>query len=647
MSRSLKFLAAAVVIAVLGVVAVQQSAATPKHAHEHNHAQHGAGIMSPNGHACLDMGDAAADGPCMMRIHELPNMYAANYDRTANMGYAIGAAAFPPVCTGTGTDGYRFNVYYAYDPTTGNKLSEVEDNIRDAVAEADRQLYLKSVQPGATTTRRFRFGTEAAAGGCRVKITAFPIGHDYFLNWNNGTIFLDALRDNGLIQQDVTAGEANMVFLDDRHTGGHGCGLAGTYQDTSVTNNRNADAEQRYLLLAANCWSPNAALHEMIHTLGAVQLNSTNNTGAMHCNDGADVMCYNDGGVNGEQRAVCAPTAYRTYVVDCNSDDYFSVNPPAGSYLATNWNTANSPFLISTPRVTAKAPTIRLSTAPRVASALPYVATPVTVSVTAASLVGYLGDGSAYGYNDCFFRATTPVNPTAAATIAGVVGCRTPGVNGVKVAVADRLGRDAGIHIPFSATAPTVPVSAQVTTSTLRNTDGTITVTAVVKGRLPGATTFSTPLVGINLWAMDVTGNRPLLASGDTQSDRYTDHTGTARWILNASYGGHTAAIYNSGTAPWTIAEAQVTLPTAFTPQTLTFSAPVTVTLRSGAFPVAASATSGLPVTLLSLTPMYCTVTGTTVTPRRTGSCMLQASQRGNTVYGAATSQTRSIRILP
>jgi hypothetical protein len=87
-------------------------------------------------------------------------------------------------------------------------------------------------------------------------------------------------------------------------------------------------------------------LHEITHTLGAVQLTAPHSTGQGHCWDDNDVMCYNDGGpyyaAGGTLRGICA-TSFE--LIDCNGDDYFAYAPAAGSYLTNHWNAARSTFL--------------------------------------------------------------------------------------------------------------------------------------------------------------------------------------------------------------------------------------------------------------------------------------------------------------
>jgi hypothetical protein len=55
-------------------------------------------------------------------------------------------------------------------------------------------------------------------------------------------------------------------------------------------------------------------------------------------------MCYADGT---PKSLVFACSSVYERLLDCGHDDYFSTNPPAGSYLATHWNTARNAFLVS------------------------------------------------------------------------------------------------------------------------------------------------------------------------------------------------------------------------------------------------------------------------------------------------------------
>ena len=84
-------------------------------------------------------------------------------------------------------------------------------------------------------------------------------------------------------------------------------------------------------------------IHELFHTLGAVQLDSPHaNTG--HCDDAPSVMC--PGRDPGTAAASTTRAAPRSLVetLDCGMDDYWNPDPKAGSYLSYHLNIAKSQF---------------------------------------------------------------------------------------------------------------------------------------------------------------------------------------------------------------------------------------------------------------------------------------------------------------
>jgi hypothetical protein len=86
------------------------------------------------------------------------------------------------------------------------------------------------------------------------------------------------------------------------------------------------------------------ALHEISHTLGAVQRSAPHHSTNWHCLDEWDILCYDDDGSGGLSTYVACSTP-ASQIWDCNRDDYFSPSPAPGSYLATHWNLYNSPFM--------------------------------------------------------------------------------------------------------------------------------------------------------------------------------------------------------------------------------------------------------------------------------------------------------------
>lgn len=79
--------------------------------------------------------------------------------------------------------------------------------------------------------------------------------------------------------------------------------------------------------------------------------------------------------------------------------------------------------------------------------------------------------------------------------------------------------------------------------------------------------------------------------------------------------------------------------------QTITFENPGTKTPTTPAFASGATASSGLTVTLTSLTPGICTVSGLNIVPVAAGSCTIVATQTGNSSYSEAQAVTQTFPI--
>ena len=123
------------------------------------------------------------------------------------------------------------------------------------------------------------------------------------------------------------------------------CGIAAVSVDDSKIGNRNDGHHPGYARIDRTCWGYQGSVvaHEVTHTLGGVQPTAPNATPYGHCTDEYDLMCYVDGPDVGTS-VVCADHRAEL-LLDCNNDDYFHPDPPAGSWLYSHWNVADSSFV--------------------------------------------------------------------------------------------------------------------------------------------------------------------------------------------------------------------------------------------------------------------------------------------------------------
>ncbi|GAA0601525.1 glycosyl hydrolase [Kribbella sandramycini] len=236
-------------------------------------------------------------------------------------------AANAIVCDGNGTSGKRVQVLYARESQQASRLQHYLPSFRAWAHEIDAAFNDSAFQTGGS--RHVRYVTDAVSGGCQVNVREVVVPTGQLDNWDK---MVTALQSQGY--RDNT--RKYLVFADVQKV----CGVATLYGDDrpGLDNANNTNTGYARVDASKGCWGFNAAAHELGHTLGAVQSSAPNYNG--HCTDEWDLMCYGS-----DTRVVCADKD-NDRLLDCNKDDYFNTNPPAGSYLATHWNLANSDWLI-------------------------------------------------------------------------------------------------------------------------------------------------------------------------------------------------------------------------------------------------------------------------------------------------------------
>lgn len=244
-------------------------------------------------------------------------------------GQGFSAAAGSVACVGDGSDGNRVQAIYARASDVPDRFASVAGLIRQYAADADYQINLSAGQSGEG--RRVRFVTES----CVLSIASVTLsagGDDSF----------SATRSE-IAAKGFNRSDRKYLMWVDASVGI--CGLGELYGDDRDTDDNLNNSGPSYARVDAPCWAY-AEAHELLHTLGAVQGSAPHSSGAGHCVDENDTMCYTD--MSGSSMTSACPSL-PSWQVDCSLDDYFNASSSASGYLATHWNVASSSFLEGAP----------------------------------------------------------------------------------------------------------------------------------------------------------------------------------------------------------------------------------------------------------------------------------------------------------
>ncbi|HEV7981197.1 ricin-type beta-trefoil lectin domain protein [Amycolatopsis sp.] len=240
-------------------------------------------------------------------------------------------ASAAAVCDGDGTSGKRVQALYVRGNGQADRYGQLVGQFQTFADQID-DIFVEAAGRLGGGVRHVRYVTDA---NCRATVANVTIAQSEMATVDTIT---NAIKAQGYNRAD----RKYIVWFDK-----DGCGLAfGNGGNDSPGASNPYNAGPHYATVGTGCWSWQATGHELLHTLGAVQRSAPHSSAFGHCWDDEDIMCYDDGGLPnppGGLQKVC-PGAPENQI-DCKGDDYFNTNPPAGSYLATHWNVANSAYL--------------------------------------------------------------------------------------------------------------------------------------------------------------------------------------------------------------------------------------------------------------------------------------------------------------
>ncbi|WP_347598798.1 RICIN domain-containing protein [Acrocarpospora sp. B8E8] len=232
------------------------------------------------------------------------------------LAVAGGTAAVPPlICTGDGASGNRVQIVYAYEDT--NNLSLREAAIRQTIWEAQQNINDSARRDGGR-----RFLNVVHDGSCHAIIDTVqvPVGE-------TDTGKLVWLNDLGL----NASNRIYLVFAEETEEFGRSWNDNVGHDGTPGTGNLH-NSRASWIFIGMGSVNGHDVTHELAHALSGVSPDAPNYDGDYHCTDGYETLCQPVTG------AVC-PDPISIRYLDCNGDDYFSLNP-TGSWLPTHFNAA-------------------------------------------------------------------------------------------------------------------------------------------------------------------------------------------------------------------------------------------------------------------------------------------------------------------
>ncbi len=238
----------------------------------------------------------------------------------------------------------KFRVYYAYLEGTPDRSRAAAGWIEAAAKSIESYFRDNSMQ-----RKTLNFDRTTACGGLQIDLVSLMIPQS--IQALPGYNLYGYVADHiGTVGQRGSVANA-LVFVDGVQSDFPAAGLSGVADLPQGQPDPGEQLAQMYLTQGSDLslifHARYVAVHEILHSLGAVNQQAPNGGSGYHCRQGHDVMCYDDGTFSSPfTNSVCAEQT-DINALDCGRDDYWNPDPPQTGWLLGVRNVYLSAFLSS------------------------------------------------------------------------------------------------------------------------------------------------------------------------------------------------------------------------------------------------------------------------------------------------------------